>query len=181
MSAVHASQPDTPAAEAAAILPAISAFLFEEARLMDSGRMTEWVALLTEDIHYFMPAQPAIYRRNLTGVNNERKMAFYDDDLVMIQRRVARMIHPTAWSEDPGTRMVHQISNIEVQPTGTAGEWRVFSVAVVFRSRNEADNDTLWARREDILRSSDGSFRLAKRVVTLAHNLLTNKNLNVFI
>jgi ethylbenzene dioxygenase beta subunit len=139
------------------------------------------MGLLTDDIHYFMPAQPAIYNRNLARRKTEATMAFYDDDLTMIKRRVARMIHPTAWSEDPATRMIHQISNIEVEATDKPDEWRVFSVAVVFRSRNEADQDTLWARREDTIRVVDGSFRLAKRVVTLAHNLLMNKNLNVFI
>lgn len=164
-----------------AILADLTAFLYREAWLLDSGDEEGWLALLTDDIHYFMPAQPAVYSRNRKQRSVADKLAFYDDNLDMIKRRIARAIHPTAWSEDPPTRVIHQISNIEAFDTGTEGEWRIRSVAVVFRSRNEADQDTLWARRDDIVRRVDGQLKLAKRTVTLAHNVLLGKNLNVFI
>jgi ethylbenzene dioxygenase beta subunit len=162
-------------------LAELTAFLYREARLLDTGNVEGWLGLLTEDMHYFMPAQPAVYSRNLRNRSVADKLAFYDDDLDMIKRRIARMIHPTAWSEDPPTRMIHQISNIEAFHTASEDAWRVLSVAVVFRSRNEADQDTLWARREDLVRRVDGELKLAKRHVTLAHNVLLGKNLNVFI
>lgn len=168
------------AADAGA-LAELSAFLYREARLLDTGQVEQWLALLADDIHYFMPAQPAIYSRMLKKRTVADKLAFYDDNLDMIKRRIARMIHPTAWSEDPPTRVIHHISNIEAFKGATDGEWRVLSVAVVFRSRNEADEDTLWARREDIVRRVDGELKLVKRTVTLAHNVLLGKNLNVFI
>jgi ethylbenzene dioxygenase beta subunit len=181
MSANPAHNPSGDTLVDAGMLAELTAFLYREARLLDTGNVEGWLSLLTDDVHYFMPAQPAVYSRNLKNRSVGDKLAFYDDDLDMIKRRIARMIHPTAWSEDPPTRVIHQISNIEAFNTGTDGTWRVLSVAVVFRSRNEADQDTLWARREDLVRRVDGKLKLAKRHVTLAHNVLLGKNLNVFI
>ena len=46
--------------ERAALQQEVQDFLFREARLLDERRLTDWLDLLADDIHYFMPI-----RRNI--------------------------------------------------------------------------------------------------------------------
>lgn len=162
---------------------ALRDFLYEEARLLDMPDPKAWLALLADDIHYYMPSQPSRYRRYREKTPAQDNLALYDDNLEMLQRRVARMVHPTAWSEDPPTRSVRQVTNIEafeLSSIGNATGWTVFSAIAIYRSRNEADNDLVFARRQDLIQMRSGSLRLVKRNITLSQNTLLSKNLNVF-
>ena len=48
------------------------------------------------------------------------------------------------------------------------------------RNRNEADQDIIHGRREDVLRAVDGGYRLLRRRVFIVQNVLLSKNLNTF-
>ena len=41
---------------AQALRPAVEAFLYREARLIDEGQFDEWLTLFTEDAHYWCPS-----------------------------------------------------------------------------------------------------------------------------
>ncbi len=162
---------------------ALRDFLYEEARLLDTPDPRAWLALLADDIHYYMPSQPAHYRRYREKDPAQNRLALYDDNLDMLQRRVARMVHPTAWSEDPPTRSVRQVTNIEAFDSAIPGgppAWTVFSALAIYRSRNEADHDLIFARRRDLIELRGNGLKLARRNITLSQNTLLSKNLNVF-
>jgi ethylbenzene dioxygenase beta subunit len=87
----------------------------------------------------------------------------------------------TAWSEDPATRYTHIITNVEVEHTEKADEFRVYSNFYAYRNRNERDEDSLIGNRIDIWRQTDSGFQLVKRRAILKHNVMLSKNLNIYI
>lgn len=159
----------------------VQQFLYKEYRLLDQERYEEWLGLLTDDIHYWMPLIQARYRKDPKPQISATRMAHFDDDMLGLRRRVTRALHGTAWAEDPPTRAVHQVSNIEVELTDKADEYRVHSVFTVCRGRNETEEVVLHGRREDILRDTPQGLRLAKREIYITQAVLLAKNLNVFL
>ncbi len=163
----------------------ITQFLYREARLLDAERWQDWLALMSEDIHYWMPAIENRRRADKLGAYAPGRGAYFDDNLLDLSRRVARFQQPSAWAEDPLTRHVHVISNVEALHGAAAGEYLVHSVFVNYRSRGEADNDLLLGRREDLLRvhgePEAGEFRIARRKIVITQSLFLSKNLNTFL
>lgn len=160
----------------------IEMFLKREARLLDSERYDDWLALMADDIHYWMPVIESRRRANHGGATHlPGRMALFDDYLEHLQKRVARFKQPTAWGEDPPTRHVHVISNVEAYQGEAANEYRVYSTFVNYRSRVEHDNDLLIGRRSDVLRRTPEGLRLARRKITMTQAVLQSKNLNTFL
>ena len=168
--------------QAPSVLDEVTRLLLLEARLLDEERYEEWLGLLTEDVHYWVPGVENRLRSDPSGSYGPGRMAYFDDDLRMLRIRVARFASTAAWAEDPPTRHVHVVSNIEVEPAGDAPEEYVaHSVVVNFRSRGELGDDVLYARRRDRLRRVGHELRIARRRVLLGHNVLPAKNLNTFL
>jgi len=156
--------------------------LYREARLLDNEQYDDWTAMMCDDLHYFMPGLETRYRRDKTDqVTDLTRMAYYNDSLPELHKRLARLKTGTAWSEDPATRYCHLITNIEVETTELAGEYRVYSNFLAYRNRNERDNDTLIGRREDIWRRQGAVLKLARRTIFLKQNVLLSKNLNIYL
>ncbi|AJP48209.1 3-phenylpropionate dioxygenase [Rugosibacter aromaticivorans] len=164
------------------IIKTIEQTLYREARLLDQERYKEWVGMLTDDIHYHMPGIETRYRRDKTEqVHDLTRMAFYNDNLEDLKKRLRRLETGTAWSEDPATRYTHLITNIEVVPTEKEDEVLVYSNFLAYRNRNEKDQDTLIGNREDIWRKTAEGYKLAKRLIILKQNVLLSKNLNIYL
>ncbi len=164
------------------LIKTIEQTLYREARLMDNERYKEWVGMLTDDIHYHMPGIETRYRRDKTEqVHDLTRMAYYNDNLEDLKKRLRRLETGTAWSEDPATRYTHLITNIEVVPTEKEDEVLVYSNFLAYRNRNEKDQDTLIGNREDIWRKTGEGYKLAKRMIILKQNVLLSKNLNVYL
>ena len=160
----------------------ISQFLFREARILNEERYEEWLGMMTDDIHYWMPGIQARHRKDKTPRLDPRRMAFFDDDMLNLRRRVTRFMTPTAWAEDPPTRACHVISNIEVERTELDNEFKVYSTFIKCRGRGEAEEFWLCGRRTDLLRRVDGgALRLASREIVITQSVLLAKNLNVFL
>ena len=156
--------------------------LYKEARLMDQERYSEWVEMLAEDLHYFMPGIETRYRRDETDqIGDQTRMAYYNDNLDDLKKRLRRLETGTAWSEDPATRYTHLITNVEVELRDQEDHFRVYSNFLAYRNRNERDQDTLLGNREDLWRRKGSSFELVKRLIVLKQNILLSKNLNVYL
>ncbi|CAG9263005.1 3-phenylpropionate/cinnamic acid dioxygenase subunit beta [Paraburkholderia caribensis] len=156
-------------------------FLFREARLLDEERYEEWLGTLTSDIRYWMPGIQARYRDDVKARVLRNRAAFYDEDMLALRRRVTRALDATAWAEDPPTRTVHIITNVEAELTDDPSELRVYSAFTTCRGRNETDEDTLSGRRKDVLRYVDGVLKLASREIFVTQAVLKAKNLNIFL
>ena len=160
----------------------VTQFLYREMRLLDDERYEDWLALLTDDVHYWMPGVQSRYRADRAPRYDPNRMAHFDDNFAQMKQRVARYLQRTAWAEDPPTRHCHGISNVEVEHTDRADQYLVRSVFSNVRSRNEADEDRLAGRRCDwIRRVADGSLRIARREIYLVQTVLLTKNINTFL
>lgn len=163
-----------------AIARRLELLLYREARLLDEEQWDVWLALMAPDIHYWMPTAENRRRADKLGAWEPGRGAYFDDSMRELTIRVARFKQPSAWAEDPPTRHVHVITNVEAYSTECAEEFRVHSNFVNYRSRGEADNDLLLGRREDLWRLVDGELRLARRKILITQSLLMSKNLNTF-
>lgn len=159
----------------------ITQFLYREARLLDAERWDEWLALMAEDIHYWMPVPENRRRADHVKAYEAGRGALFDDGLLDLSRRVARFKQPSAWAEDPPTRHAHVVSGVEAFHAEAAGEYVVHSTFVNYRSRGERDNDFLVGRREDLLRAHASEFRLARRTIFMTQSVFLAKNLNTFL
>lgn len=159
----------------------IQQFLYREARLLDEHRYDEWLASLTEDVHYWAPGIQSRYRKDAAGRFDERRMAHFDDGLRDLETRAARFAQHTAWGEDPPTRQCHVVTNVEVEPTAGDGEWLAHSLLVSVRNRNEDEEDWLCLRRKDKLIETSDGLRLAARYMFLSQAVLLSKNINTFL
>lgn len=170
------------ATDASALRERAAAFLFREARMLDGERYPEWLDLLAEDIHYWVPGVENRNRQDPMGAYSASHMAYFDDTKADLARRIARFTSDTAWAENPPTRHTHVVSNVEVDPDSPSDGLLVHSVLICHRWRYEHDEDVLYARREDLLRETpDGGLLLARRKAVLSHNVLPAKNLNTFL
>lgn len=162
-------------------LEAARAFYFFEARLLDEERYDSWYDLLADDLFYWMPLRESRFRKDKRQPLDPRNMAFFDERKADIAVRLGRIASGLVWTEDPATRHVYQVSNIELFETDTPGEYEAHSVFTQYRNRIERDEATLHGRRRDLLRkTADGSFQIARRMILLPQSVLATKNLSVF-
>jgi ethylbenzene dioxygenase beta subunit len=158
----------------------VQQFLYREARHHDNEEFREWLDMLTEDIHYWMPYRYQRYRKN-EKEPTIYDTAYYNDDMECLKKRILRTETGTCWSEDPATRAAHVVTNIEVELTDNPNEFRVYSLNTVHRNINEDEEHTMIGHRTDILRRVNGVLKLAKRKIILDQNIFTNKSLNVYL
>ena len=63
----------------------VEQFLFHEASLLDARQYHDWLALLAEDIHYWMPIRRTTTSREIENeFTAPGAMAFFDDDLFSV-------------------------------------------------------------------------------------------------
>ena len=157
----------------------IEQFLYREARLLDERCFEEWLGLLTDDIHYWMPIRRTVTLDNIDlEFTKPGGMAYFDDTKTDLTVRVEKLVTGFSWAEDPPSRTRHFVSNVEI--TGRDGD--EISVALAFhlyRSRLESVTDHFVGRREDKLRRVDGALRLCRRHIFCDHTVVRATNLSV--
>jgi len=165
---------------AADLLREVEQFLYAEARLLDERRFHEWLELFTPDIHYWMPTRS---NRMLNDLDNELskpgELAYFDDTLLMLRGRVARLDTGMAWAEDPPSRTQRLLTNVQIDAV-EGDEVKVHLGFLIQRCRNETEEDLFIGYRDDVLRRVDGGFKIAKRKIVLGQNVLSAKNLSIF-
>ncbi|HTV88890.1 MAG TPA: 3-phenylpropionate/cinnamic acid dioxygenase subunit beta [Stellaceae bacterium] len=175
------------------LLREVEQFLYREARLLDDRQFHEWVALFTDDVHYFMTGRSNRYPRRSKAISildparhveddigGDDELAILDEDKATLEGRVARLDTGMAWAEDPPSRTRHMICNIEVEPGNSDGEIKVFSNFIVYRSRAEREEDFYVGARQDVLRRVGGEWKIARRRLVLDQNVLSAKNVSIF-
>jgi len=164
----------------------IEDFLYYEADLLDERRYDEWLALLTEDVRYWMPM-----RRNVKVDDLEHEftregldISWFDEGKETLTRRVRQIQTGIHWAEEPVSRISHMLSNIrllEADPSwDEPAEVTVRCRFLVYRNRVETETDFLVGKREDLLRRVGADWRIARRKILLDQNVLLSKNLTFF-
>ena len=161
-------------------------FLYREADLLDERRYEDWLALIAEDVRYWMPM-----RRNVKFGEAEREFTragqdinWFDEGKETLTRRVKQILTGMHWAEEPVSRISHMVSNvrlIEVNPSAAEPhEVTVGCRFLIYRNRVETETDILVGKREDLLRRVDGQWQIARRKIVLDQNVLLTKNLTFF-
>lgn len=177
--AAPATEPaNTPVAERMRLQFEAEQFLYAEAALLDARRYREWLGLLTDDIHYWMPI-----RRTVTLSDLDREftkpgdMAFFDDDRELLEMRVKKLEAGSAWSEDPPSRSRHFVSNVRI--VEIAGDELTVEVCFhLYRTRLNTEVDSWIGRRTDVLRRTADGLRLARRHIFLDQTLIRSTNMS---
>ena len=156
-------------------------FLYAEAELLDTRRFTEWLALLTEDIRYWMPI-----RRNVKFGEQDREntraqqdMNWFDEGKATLAQRVQQLLTGVHWAEEPVSRVCHMVSNVQVVQVALP-EVTVTCRFLVYRNRLQDETDFFVGKREDVLRQVNGQWQIARRKILLDQNVLLAKNLTLF-
>src|SRR5436190_23923526 len=105
----------------------VEQFLYREARLLDTRRFHEWLALFTDDVRYWMSGRSNRYPKSSKAIaildpdryveddiGREDELAILDETKETLSGRVARLDTGMAWAEEQPSRTRHMISNIEV-------------------------------------------------------------------
>ena len=164
----------------------VESFLYREAELLDERRYEEWLDLFTEDARYWMPM-----RKNVPRDEPEREFTrqgldvnWFDEGKDTLTRRVQQILTGIHWAEEPPSRTCHMVSNVQILGTTPSGasptEVTVKSRFLVYRNRVATETDFLVGKREDLLRRTDGHWRIARRKIVLDQNVLLAKNLTIF-
>jgi 3-phenylpropionate/cinnamic acid dioxygenase small subunit len=163
-----------------ALLLEVQQFLYDEAATLDERRFPDWLALFTDDVHYWMPIRETLARgMEAEEFTDELSNAYFDDDKAMLGQRIARLDTGFAWAEDPPSRTRHIVSNVRIRGV-TDTEVTVECNFIVYRTRLATDEDLWVGRREDVLRKVDGDWKIARRKIFLDQTVLTSKNLSSF-
>ncbi|CAM3483567.1 aromatic-ring-hydroxylating dioxygenase subunit beta [Hydrogenibacillus schlegelii] len=152
-------------------------FLHHEAHLLDAGKFNAWLELLTDDIRYRVPVRVTREREHGPGIIDH--MSHYEEDRYSLEMRIKRLETEAAWAEDPPSRTRHFVTNVRVEPIDDR-HVRVYSNLLLFRSRGDSPNfDLLSAERVDVLRRTDGGWKLAAREVVLDVSTVPTHNLAI--
>ncbi len=165
----------------------IALFLYDEAEMLDERRHDEWLALLAEDIRYWMPM-----RRNVKYGDTTREFTretedinWFDEGKDTLTRRVRQIQTGIHWAEEPQSRITHMVSNVQllkVTPdAGAPREVLAKSRFLIYRNRVETETDILVGKREDTLRRDGDGWLIARRKIILDQNVLMTKNLTFFL
>ncbi|MFA7637734.1 MAG: 3-phenylpropionate/cinnamic acid dioxygenase subunit beta [Parvibaculum sp.] len=153
-------------------------FLYEEAALLDARRYRDWLALIAEDMHYWMPI-----RRTVTQSDIDKEftkigdMSFFDDTREILEMRVKKLEAGSAWSEDPPSRSRHFVTNVRILDVA-GDEITAESSFYLYRTRLNTEVDVWTGRRIDGLRRSGESFLLFKRHMFLDQTLIRSTNMS---
>lgn len=156
----------------------IEQFYYDEAALLDNYDLEKWVALFTDDTHYFMPIRRTRLRRELDKeFTKPGEAAYFDDDKATLVLRQRKFDSGSAWAEDPPSRTRHLVTNVRVTDDRDA-ELDVESYFHVYRTRLRSEVDSWVGRRLDTLRRQGDSFLIARRHILLDQTVLLSRNLS---
>ena len=164
----------------------VADFLHHEAELLDERRYGDWLALVADDIRYWMPMRRNVkfgeedreFTRSTTDIN------WFDEGKETLARRVKQIETGIHWAEEPQSRIAHLVTNVqlvEVSPSlADAQEVLTRCRFLIYRNRVETETDILVGTREDVLRRSGGGWQIARRKIILDQSVLLSKNLTFF-
>jgi len=92
----------------------VEELLFTEADLLDSWKLESWLALFTEDAHYYVPPSDV----DGDTATPDTALFYIMDDPVRMRERVVRLSKIGAHSEHPRSKVRHLVTNVRVERDG---------------------------------------------------------------
>ena len=160
----------------------VERFLYREADLLDTRRFSEWIELIAEDIHYWMPQQRNVKfgEQDREESSSDSEISWFDEGKATLAGRVRQLNTGLHWAEEPLSRVCHMVSNVEVLDV-RGDEVTVKSRFLIYRNRLKDEVDFFIGKREDVLRrDAVTGWKIARRKIILDQNVLLAKNITVF-
>src|SRR5690606_32289634 len=109
-------------------------------------------------------------------------ISWFDEDKWTLKKRVEQIQTGVHFAEEPLSRVCHLVSNVqllEVRPSlELPTEVVVKSRFLIHQNRVDYETYLFVGKRTDLLRSSDDSWKIARREITLDQSVLLAKNLS---
>ncbi len=160
----------------------VEQFLYNEAALLDERRYEEWINLIADDIHYFMPIRKNVKFGEWEHENSDpsSEISWFDEGKETLAGRVRQLMTGVHWAEEPVSRIRHIISNVRV--TGVNGdEIAVSDNFFVWHNRLLEEVNLFVGRRDNVLRRDpETGFKIAKRAILLDQSVLLAKVVTFF-
>jgi 3-phenylpropionate/cinnamic acid dioxygenase small subunit len=146
----------------------VQSFLIHEAHLLDDKRFEEWLALFDADGLYWAPVDPHLK-------DPTEGLSHVAEDIVFLTARVRRLSEPTAYSEQPSSRMCRLVANVTIEERTRSAPLIVVrsKLAVMeFRARIDGEDEsrTFAATVHHRLRPEDSRFRIVQKRVDLINS-----------
>jgi benzoate/toluate 1,2-dioxygenase subunit beta len=155
----------------------IESFLFYEARLADESRYAEWEALVTDDVHYWVPAGPADY-------DPASRLSHLNDNRARLATRIRQLKTGKRHAQSPPSLMRRVVSNVEILSADERdGQYVIGSNLVLYELAHQATGELrVWVGRvTHRLRRIDGALRIAAKTVELVNAAEPLPNLTFLI
>lgn len=140
-------------------------FMIHEARLLDEWRLVEWLALLTDDARYEVPA---------TDVRGDaaHALGLIADDAARLRQRVDQLLGNAMWCESPRSRTRRLVGNIRIEGE-RADELDVAANFAIHRFGNARADAFVGTYAYKLVRAGD-ELKLRRRTVWLDHESLVS-------
>lgn len=165
----------------------IEDFLYREADLIDTRQFDEWLTLFSDDLHYRMPLVQNLAVKDISKeyLTQPLDVSWFDEGKETLTIRVRQIQTGVHWAEEPLSRTTHFVSNVrivDVTPEGAdPQEVTVRSKILVYRNRNEDEEDKVFGSREDVLRRTGGSWAICKRTIYINQSVLLSSSLSFLV
>ena len=134
-------------------------FVAAEAALLDAGRLDDWLALFTEDGHYWVPLQGAAQ----AGPFSHNSIAY--EDRLLLALRIERLKNPRAHSQHPASHCQHVLQRARIESEDAdSGELVLRTPFLYVEARGEQQLLLAGSYRHLLVRKASGWAIRQKRV-----------------
>ena len=142
----------------------VEAFLVLEARLADESRYAEWLALMSDDVSYWVPAGPA------DPDGREDRMSFVNDNRRRLETRVGQLLTGVHYAQTPPSPMRRVIANLEFLALDEDEVTTAYNFVLHELSIQATGELRTWVgRATHRLRRVEGEWRIAAKTVELVN------------
>ncbi len=146
----------------------VEAFLYREARLADESRYDEWLALVDDEMHYWVPQGAADY-------DPTTRVSYINDNRNRLETRIRQLNTGIRYAQTPASPMRRVISNVELLAIDVDGPLTAVMVGSNFVLREhsiQATNELrTWAgRTTHRLHRTEVGWRMAAKTVELVNS-----------
>ena len=160
----------------------VEQFVYHEADLMDQRRYEDWVDLMADDVHYFMPIRKNVKFGEWDTENSDpaSEISWFDEGKGVLLGRVRQLVTGVHWAEEPVSRIRHIISNVRV--LDVQGDLITTSDNFfVWHNRLLEEVNLFAGHRTNVLRRDpETGFKVVKREILLDQNVLLAKVVTFF-
>ena len=161
-------------ASTVALWQELEAFYRREVLLLQDRRYRDWLETMDPAISYRVPVTTS----TLEGfVTREDELGYYDEDLVLLKARVAKLESKQSWVEQPPSRLRYFVQVVDAHREGDVVIARTNLLLLQYRWNMEQQFS---GGRTDELVCVVGGFRLRRRRVVLDRQTLGEQGLSVF-